>query len=373
MKSLKIASISLLLFVLLTGCRKNINIEDITMGLILGIDTNEKEQIQIFMSSPVFSAEAQEKNEQILVDASSVREARNLFDAKVTGVSTGGKLQALLVSSKFIEHKDWSGVLDLIYRDPKLRQNSDLVFFDGNISELLNLKQKDKPRLSIFIPQLIETADFRNITKRTSIRMFHQMQFDHGITPYLPKLSINEGELEMSGVALLDKKLLLKRILSIRETQLLRLLQGKLIGQLTPISSFKGKKEKGNLFDPKQTSYNVQDIKRNVDCKFIDNRFDFKISLTIPIMITQSPFKLNDKTVDRLSNEIETALEKDLNNFVHSLQADELDPIGLGILASSSQHQQWKKVKTNWPKDLKNAKIHVKTKIITVDKGISSM
>ncbi|MGG0176542.1 Ger(x)C family spore germination protein [Gottfriedia acidiceleris] len=375
MKSLKIATISLLLLVLLTGCKKTVNIEDITMGLILGIDTDEQnKQLKVFMSSPVFSDEAKEKNEQIMVDASSVREARNIFDTRVTGVSTGGKLQAFFASRKLLENKTWTSVLDLFYREPKLRQNADFVYFDGVVSDLVDLNPKDKPRLSIFIPQLIETADFRNVTIRTTIRMFHLMQFEKGITPYLPKMSIKDGELEVSGVALLDRHFLLKRILSIQETQFLRMLQGKKNGQLSPIvATTSGKKgnENNQLINLRQASFNVKDIKRKVDCKFDHNHFNFKIALTIPIMITQSPFPLSDKKVNKLSKEIRTSLEKDLNKFVQDLQADEVDPIGLGILASSYEHKQWKKVKSKWPEALKKSKIHVNTKIVIVDKGIT--
>ncbi|PFH90531.1 Ger(x)C family spore germination protein [Bacillus sp. AFS088145] len=375
MKNLKIATISLLILVLLTGCKKIVNIEDITMGLILGIDTNEQnKQLKMFMSSPVFSEEAEEKNEQIVVDASSVREARNLFDSRVTGVSTAGKLQAFLVTTRLIENKTWTSLLDLFYRDPKLRQNADLVYFDGSISELVDIKQKDKPRLSIFIPQLIETADYRNITLRTSIRMFHLMKFEKGITPYLPKMSIKDGEIEVSGVALLDRNFLIKRTLSIQETQLLRILQGKKTGQLAPMFTLaSGQKEKENnqLINLRQTNFNVKDIKRKVDCKFAHNHFDFKIALTIPIMITQSPYPLSDKMADKLSKEIRSSIEKDLNKFVKNLQADELDPIGLGIFASSYEYKHWKKVKSKWPEALKDSKIHVNTKIIIVDKGIT--
>ncbi|UPM55408.1 Ger(x)C family spore germination protein [Gottfriedia acidiceleris] len=375
MKRIKIAVVSLLLFVLLTGCKKTVNIEDITMGLILGIDTDEQnEQLKVFMSSPVFSEEAEEKNEQIVVDATSIREARNLIDTRVTGVSTAGKLQALLVSKKLIKNKTWTSLLDLFYRDAKFRQNADLVYFDGSVSELEGIKQKDKPRLSIFIPQLIETADFRNVTIRTSIRMFHLMEFEKGITPYLPRMSIKDGELEVSGVALLDRHFLVKRTLSIQETQLLRMLQGKKTGQLIPLITIAGEKkgkENNQLINLRQASFNVKDIKRKVDCKFEHNHFDFKIALTIPIMITQSPFPLSDKVVNKLSNEIRLSLEKDLNKFVQNLQGDEVDPIGLGILASSYEHKQWKKVKPKWPEALKDSKIHVKAKIIIVDKGIS--
>ncbi|WP_129688195.1 spore germination protein [Gottfriedia acidiceleris] len=131
MKSLKIATISFFIIILLSGCKKTINIEDITMGLVLGIDTNNPKQkkLQVFMSSPVFSEEAKEKNEQSMVDASTIREARTLFDSKLSGVTTAGKLQTLLVGSKLAEQKNWASLLDFLYREPKLRQNADLVFF----------------------------------------------------------------------------------------------------------------------------------------------------------------------------------------------------------------------------------------------------
>ncbi|PEJ56557.1 hypothetical protein CN692_17120 [Bacillus sp. AFS002410] len=374
MKILKIAASCLLLLEILTGCKKIVNIEDITMGLVLGVEIDQQQKnLNVFMSSPVFSEEAEEKNEQIVVDASSVREARNLFDSRVTGVSTGGKLQAFLIGTKLAKYPTWTAVLDLIYRDPKLRQNADILLFDGSLSELGNLKPKDKPRLSIFIPQLIETADFRNVTIRTSIRMFHLMKYEKGITPYFPKMAIKNGDLEVSGEALLDRKFLLKRTLSIKETQLLRILQGKKNGQLGPNTSINIKKKNENepLINLKQASYNVKDIKRKVDCKFKNNHFDFTISLKIPVMITQSPYPLNDKTSEKLSKELSSSMENDLNKFIETLQADELDPIGLGILASSYEHQQWKKVKSKWPEALKDSKVHVKAKIIIVDKGIT--
>ncbi|MFB7138548.1 Ger(x)C family spore germination protein [Gottfriedia sp. NPDC056225] len=373
MKSLKIATISVFILILLTGCKETINIEDITMGLIFGIDTNNPQQkkLQIFMSSPVFSEEAKEKNEQIMVDASSIREARTLFDSKVNGVTTAGKLQALLVGTKLTEQKNWTSILDFLYREPKLRQNADLVFFDGNVSELLKLKEEDKPRLSIFIPQLIETADFRNVTLRTSLRMFHQMSYEKGITPYLPKMSIKDEELEVSGIVLLDKNFFVKQTLSIEETQLFSLLQGKLKGQLGIMASIKEVRDKNQLFNIQRASYSIRKIKRKVDCNFNHNQFDFEISYKIPVTVSQSPIKLNNKTVGRLRKEIESTLEKDLNGLVHKFQANEVDPLGLGILASSYQHEHWKKVKSNWPKDFKNSKIHVKAKIIIVDKGLT--
>ncbi|WP_129688194.1 Ger(x)C family spore germination C-terminal domain-containing protein [Gottfriedia acidiceleris] len=246
-----------------------------------------------------------------------------------------------------------------------------LFFFDGNISELLELKEEDKPRLSIFIPQLIETADFRNVTLRTSIRTFHLMTYEKGVTPYLPKMSINNEELEVSGIVLLDKNFSVKQILSIKETQLFSLLQGKLKGQLGLTASIKGIKDNNQLFNIQTSSYSIRNIKRKVDCKFNHNQFDFEISLKVPVTISQSPIKLDNKTVGLLRKEIESSLEKELNGLVHKFQTNEIDPLGLGILASSYQHEHWKKVKSNWPKDFKNSKIHVKAKVIIVDKGLS--
>ncbi|MEH7515079.1 Ger(x)C family spore germination C-terminal domain-containing protein [Gottfriedia acidiceleris] len=197
------------------------------------------------------------------------------------------------------------------------------------------------------------------------------MSYEKGITPSLPKMSIKDGELEVNGAVLLDQNFHVKQTLNFQETQFFQLLQGKLKGQLGLLSPIKDKHNRNQLFNIQTASYTVRKIKRKVDCKFHHNRFNFKVSLKIPVMISQSPIKLDNNTVDRLSKEIETSLENQLNDLVHTFQTNEVDPLGLGILASSYQHDQWKKVKSSWPKDFKNSKIHVKAKIIIVDKGLA--
>lgn len=149
------------------------------------------------------------------------------------------------------------------------------------------------------------------------------------------------------------------------------MLQGKLKGQLGLLASIKRIKDNNQLFKIQTASYSIRNIKRKVDCKFLHNQFEFEISLKVPVTISQSPIKLNNKTVGRLSKEIESSIEKELNGLVHKFQTNEVDPLGLGILASSYQHDHWKKVKTNWPKDFKNSKIQVKANVIIVDKGLS--
>ena len=64
MKKIAKCFLSVLLLIGLTGCNDKINIEDITIALLWGIDIDNHGDVIIYMASPVFSKEAKEKTEQ---------------------------------------------------------------------------------------------------------------------------------------------------------------------------------------------------------------------------------------------------------------------------------------------------------------------
>jgi len=116
--------------------------------------------------------EAKEKTEQFKVKNLSMREARDIIDSRATGITAGGKVQTVLIGRKVIEQKNWFSLLDLFYRDPKMRLNADIVFVNGSVSDIIEFSPKNKPRLSIFIAQLIKTANYRNVSVRTTLAKY---------------------------------------------------------------------------------------------------------------------------------------------------------------------------------------------------------
>ncbi|MGG0177854.1 Ger(x)C family spore germination protein [Gottfriedia acidiceleris] len=360
-----------MLLIGLTGCNDKINIEDITIALLWGIDIDQQGEVIIYMASPVFSKDAKEKNEHFKVKSLSLREARDFIDTKAVGITSGGKVQTVLIGKKVIEQKNWYSLLDLFYRDPKMRLNADLVVVNGSVSDIFEFRPKDKPRLSIFIAQLIKTANFRNVSVRTSLRYFYKMNLEKGITPFVPELTLKDNALEVSGTILLNNQNEYRRTLSLKETMLLIILQDKIVGQLTMWLNGNQYKKNENTISNNSISFYINDIKRNVKKKFHDGKYEFNLNLKLPIVITESPIKLTDNSEGKLIKEIENDLQKELNFFVKSLQNDKVDPIGLGLFARSFKYSEWKKIEDNWAGAFQQSKIKLKVKVILVDKGIS--
>ena len=367
----KFYHIILILFFLfeLSGCKGKVNIEDITLSLILGIDMDDQGQVEMYMASPVFSKDAKEKNEVIKVKGLSLRDARNYFDTMVNGITSGGKVQSVLIGMKVLQEENWFDYLDLLYRDPKIRLNSDVIAVNGSVSEVFDLKLKDKPRLSIFIPQLVETANFRNVSVKTSLRKLYQMHYEDGIATYLPELKVENGALVLSGTSLLaDGKYI--QTLPLHETQLFKLLEGKLKGQFAFVIELNENKNKLGR-NKAVTSFYVKDYKRNIEAKFKNKHYSFVINLKIPIEITESPYRLSDQSESKLKKIIDSKLQDEFNELIKTLQQNKIDPIGLGIIARATNYPEWKKIEDHWETGFHDSEIKVNVKTIIVDRGKS--
>lgn len=368
MKKTILFLLSILLIISNTGCSDKLNIEDITMTLLIGIDVNENDEVEMYIASPVFSEDAKEKSEQFKVTSVSIRDARNYFDRMAIGMTTTGKVQSILIGSKVIEHEEWTSVLDLLFRDSKMRQNAQMVVVNGKVSDILNFSPKDKPRLTFFLPQLIDTADRRNVAFRTSLKDYNRQNIDKGITPFVPELTLKK-DLELTGTVLLGDDNVYKRTLSLYETQLLKILQADLEGQLSMTMPIDVKQGGTKLFPKNNVSFYVQKVKKKIHKKYSKGHYQFDIKLKIPIEITESPVALKDKSANLVERKIEEKLQNDLNDFIKSLQEEKVDPVGFGILARSFKYKQWKKVENNWVKAFQQSKVKLKVKIIIADRG----
>jgi hypothetical protein len=66
-----------------------------------GIDLDNNGNLIYYMSSPVFSSEAKEKREVFEVKASTMRKARDGFDAMATAITSNGKHNVYCLEKRF--------------------------------------------------------------------------------------------------------------------------------------------------------------------------------------------------------------------------------------------------------------------------------
>ena len=362
----KVLCFIFLLFVPLTGCVDQTNVEDVSMTLILGIDLDEEDNLMVYMVSPVFEEEAKEKDETNVVKSVTIRNSRDEFDATVMGLTSGSKTQVILIGKRLLEKKYWTNYLDAFLRDPKNTVTPRMVGVEGPVSDVIFYKPKDKARLPVYLTKLIDTAYKRNITVKTNLQEFHTQIMEKGITPSITALKKND-KLSLKGSVLLDEKDKYKIIISPNENKLLRILQHKTKGDFpftVELPSESNNKEKRWL------SFSPLTLKVKTMVKDEKNHFRFDINIKMKIALTERLFQANVREdAAKLQKSIETKMNGEFKSFINKIQKAKIDPVGFGLYARAYEYPKWKKVQDHWGKAFSKADVHVKVNVTIAGMG----
>lgn len=343
----------------MTGCFDQTNVEDVSLTLILGIDLDENDNLLVYISSPVFSKEAKEKEEKTAVKAVTIRDSREKFDSTVMALTSGSKTQLILVGKRMLKRADWTNYLDPFYRDPKNTVTSRIVAVDGPVSDVIFYSPKDKSRLPLYLTKLINTAYRRNITVKTTLQEFHEQKTEKGMTPSITAMKKN-NKVKLTGSILLDQQGRYKLAISPYENKLLRILQHEKKGEFPftvgiPLKSQDREKD--------WLSFTTQGIKVKTRVRY-DHHFIFDVKVDMRIGITERlfPFDVRKDAV-KLQKGIETKLNGDFDRLIKKIQAAKIDPIGLGVYARAYTYPEWKKVQNQWGKAFSKADVNVKVSV----------
>lgn len=347
---------------ILPGCVDQINIEDISLSLIIGIDLDEEDRLVISSTSPVFNSEAKEKEESTFVQALTLRESKQHFDATVTALTSRGKLQMLLIGKRVLQHKDWFPVLDVVYRDGKNTVMTRVVMVDGPVADVIKFKPKDKPRLPIYLTKLIDTAHLRNITVATTVQELRRQFAEKGLTPSISELK-KDGQIILTGSALLAQSGKYKLSLNSDETQLLRIMQHETSGEFTFSIHVPELSDEG-IFHKDTLNILPEAISVKTKTNYMDDKFIFDIGVNMRISIKERLFPFDVKReAPKLEKEIEDQLQKQFLQLIKKIQKAKIDPIGLGMYARAYEYSHWKKVQDSWGNALSEADVNVKVKV----------
>ncbi|PEB50516.1 spore gernimation protein [Bacillus pseudomycoides] len=355
----KILCSILIPILLLTGCLDQMNVEDVTLTLILGLDLDENDNLKVYLSSPVFNKEAKIKEEQYGVKAVTVRNSREKFDTMVMALTSGSKTQIILIGKRLLKQKKWADYLDPFYRDPKNTVTTKIVAVDGPVSDIIYYSPKNKPRLPVYLAKLLETAHRRNITVKTTLQDFHNQTKEKGMTTSISAIKKN-SDIKLTGSALFDEQNRYKLTITPEENKLLRILQNKIEGEFpftiaVPLQS--------NSKDKHWLSFISEGTKVKTSVQYKD-RFIFNINVHMRILISERLFPFNVRNDGMtLEQKIQKQLKTDFQRLIKKIQIAEIDPIGLGLYARAYTYEDWKKVQHQWEKSLAKADVNVKVRV----------
>lgn len=349
----------------LPGCSEAVDLEDLTIGLVVGVDLDKHNQLVSYFLSPVF-VETATRNTQILEShAGSFRSARKEIDSMTTGLAVGGKTQVILLGKRLLEQGDWYPYFDVYFRDSKNSLSPRVVAVDGDVSQIIHTPPRDIPSLSLHLAGLIDTKERRNETVKINLQRFDTQMLDKGVTPFISAVKMEKGRIKLTGTALLDKKGRYVESLNQNETALLHILQGT-EGRALSLAVSLAKEQKSEVFDKAKVSFRVNRIHKRTKTKYGNNKFQFDIKLTMSIALTERLFPYDmERKSEVLERQIEKQLKKQFEELFKKCQKRKVDPFGLGQYARAFQYEDWKKVQDDWGAAFAKADVR-----ITVDTNI---
>lgn len=362
--------------IFLTGCGDRLDLEKQSISLIYGFDAQAKGKLIVYHVNPIFNEDVAKKYETHEAKVKTPREAKATFNSSSNGLVSTEKLQLILFSTNFLKQEGAMPYLDVWYRDPKNTGNMRMVAVNGPISSVIYNNFKDKLSLPEYLTDLINTNKLYNRTVFTTFHEFHRQTFNKGITPAISEIKKEKKDVIVTGSALLTSRGIYKMSLDRYESALLLLLQKK---ANTPVSLTM--KMPSDLVESNSAlkdtdggdfiTINVLTIKRMMGTGYSDNRFQFNIKMNFNISIAEMTFNMDiDKDNKKLTALITKQLNKDLNELIHKIQKQQLDPFGFGDYARAFQYKEWKKVEDDWPKAFSKASVKVRSTIKILESGI---
>ncbi|MBA4531926.1 Ger(x)C family spore germination protein [Brevibacillus halotolerans] len=356
-----------LLSLLLSGCSQRINIENATFNLTLGLDKKGK-NLYYYSVSPIFNEDAPKKVETHEVKADSIRNARNFFDASSIGLLTTAKLQQVLIGRELLESHDVFPLLDVLYRDVTSASNANVLMVDGPVKDVIMFEAKNRPRLPIYLGQLIDSTAVRNLISRSTLLDFQWTVMEKTITPYIGVVKKEKNQLEIKGTALLNGQGKAVTTLSLQETIIMHMLQRfhkGLFSLSLPL------KETKNKADSKIISATFERVTRKVKLVKKDDQFYYNIKLKMDANLNESvnlfPAQNTMKSIEKF---LEKAVKKETEKVIKKLQQHKVDPLGLGDYMRAYYYQDWKNMQMDWGSALAKITIMIEPEIRVMFNGL---
>lgn len=346
----------------LSGCGRNIPIEDLTISLILGIDLDDENNLIFSESSPVFNKETQKNVETYQLKAKSIRDSRKYFDAFATGEVTAAKIQVLLIGKRVLEHENWFSILDSVYRNPSFSMNTKVIMVDGPVSDIILYEPEDKPQLPLHLKEAIDKNIERTRTVIATVQMLHRQMYEKGMTPIISKIK-KDKDIELVGVSLLDENGRYVDSLGIEDTSLLLILKDEQKKELTLSIPIKALKDEEGIFHKNELSIDVSRVKPRVKIKYDQEKFHFQYKIQMTVSIVEQLFPINRVKENELEKMIEQEVQSRFEGLIKKFQENKIDPIGLGLYARAFQYEQYKKVEDHWGDALAESNIGVSLSI----------
>ena len=362
----------LLVPILLTGCAEPKTLE--RMGLIttIGYDVMDDGKVLTTMVLLQIDPEAPQNFVILSTKADTSKGARINADLKSPKKLQSGQLRVALFSEEVVR-KGLVNLADTLARDPSISDLTYMAVVDGNVNKLLNLENSKFSDISQLIyKELDQNIKGENIPSATLQEVMHDYYSD-GIDPALPILKASNGEIEITGMALIKRDKMVGKI-NTRDSFYLKLINDRYkAGSIELPISNEGIQYLQKLEGTEELVVVLDTIRSNSEINLTNKEkleFEMKIKLNTRLLeINQSVDLKNPANLKQIDKKLSEKVEKDIEEFISKAKELGSDPFGLGEIYRKSVRGS-NLTTEKWHEMYPDSKVNVKVDLEIIRTGV---
>lgn len=329
----------LLLPILLTACAEPKTLE--RMGLIttIGYDVAEDGKVLTTMVLLQIDPEAPQNFVILSTKADTSKGARIKADLKSPKKLQSGQLRVALFSEEVVRN-GLVNLADTLARDPSISDLTYLAVVEGSVNKLLNLENRKFSDISqLIFKELDQNIKGENIPSATLQEVMHDY-YSSGIDPSMPILKASNGEIEITGMALIKRDKMVGKI-KLEDAFYLKLVNDRYTaGSIEMSISNEGLQFIKEPEGSEEVVVALDTIRSNSEINLINKEkleFDLNIKLNTRLLeINQSVDLKNPANLEQIDKKVSEKIKKDLKDFISKTRELGSDPFGLGEIYRKS-------------------------------------
>ena len=358
---LKTITLILTCSLMLSGCWDQSIFEQVGFILSFGIEQTEDKNLLLTSAYPVIGAAEKNSVDIISTKTSIIRGGRTNLRRVSPKLLEGGKTQQLLISDSLAKN-GIHDLLEVFQREVALPAIAFVVIVEGSPQELLKkaIEFKTKPRVSIYLYQLLENNVKISNIPNTKVFDFDINFFAPGLDPIVPMIKVDNELIKITGCALFSGDKMTGKLENKETNVLLGLMdQLKYTDYIFTDSVFADKDG-----DKQGVAVTLFKPKRKINIDFNEEGKPI-VEIKLKYRCNIDEFEWDDTMEPKVQEDLEKIFGVDLtsinNKIIKKLQEANCDPIGIGDMIRAKYYDYWKSI--NWKEMYKEADITTKVEV----------
>lgn len=353
MRKIVIKLIAIILVVLLSACADPKTLERMGLVTTVGYDVTEDGEVLATMVLLHIDPEAPQNSAILTAKASTSKGARIKADLKSPKKLQSGQLRVALFSEEVVK-LGLINLADTLARDPSISDLTYLAVVEGSTNSLINQKNTHFTDISQLIyKELDQNIKGETIPSSTLQEIMHDYYAD-GIDPILPTIKGGNGEIKITGMALMNTDRMVGKIDS-KEAFFLKLINDRYqAGSVELIISKEGFTIVNQAQSPRELAVVIDTISSKSDIKLKSKEnldFTLKIKLKTRLLeINQTLDIKNPNNLKLLEEKLAKKIKTDVEALITKAREAGSDPFGLGevyrksVRKSNLTTEKWHKM-----------------------------